>query len=68
MDENTRKYRKLEDLEFMEIDLRRQIGKTNELVKCLEAELRQVIREKNRLKTELEGIVYKNSNVVKDWR
>jgi len=56
--ENTRKYRKLDDLEFMEIDLRRQIGQTMEVVKTMEAELKQVIKQKNNLKTEIENIPY----------
>jgi hypothetical protein len=56
--ETDRKYRKLEDLEFMEIDLRRQIGEVNELIKTLQAELKHVTKEKNMLKTELEDIPY----------
>jgi hypothetical protein len=57
-EENIRKYAKLLDLEIMEIDLRRQIGETNALVKSLETELKQVTKQKNALRTELEGIPY----------
>jgi hypothetical protein len=58
MDENSRKFHKIEYLENWEIDLRRQIGEANKLVKSLEIELEEVTRQKNLLKTELEGVSY----------
>ena len=68
MDEDIAKYKMVNYLEVREIDLRRQIGETNKLVKLLEAQLREIIREKNRLKTEIEGAVYKDSGIIKDRR